>query len=758
MRIAPRPNPRLTEQTERNRAIVTSDNGAVRRHRGLLSISRSLQVLAIAVLVLSVTVTAVQLLSMRAAIIADTKRQMARLDMVFAEQTGRAVETVDLILRNAIDSLRTLRDNPPVDGAAFDVLLRARIRGVRQVLEVVVTDPQGRILYSSRPGPHPPLPAADRALIGRAGAGPDPGLVFSRPLRIDDGEWTSLMLRRIIDRDGRFAGAAIAYLNLLYFADFYKAVELTENGAILLHLRDGTVLVRYPGNDAAVGQSYADLPPFKDILAHAMAGTVVMDSPLDGRRRVLAIRALKAFPLAVNVSVAENMVLAGWRRQTLTFSLVVAAASLITVGLLLLLAQRSRQVEGLLGEYRLAKEAAEKAHDRLLEQMAERERAEAALRQAQRIEALGQLTGGVAHDFNNLLTVVIGNIDLVQEAAAADPELPERLKAMRAAAERGAMLTGHLLAFARRQPLSPRPVDLNAVILGMQDLLRSALGRGIAMETVLAPSLSPAMVDPTQIELVILNLVINARDAMPDGGVVTIETSDDERLPSAPLGGPADGGYVALRVRDTGTGMTPEVQAQAFEPFFTTKGPGAGSGLGLSQVFGTARQSGGDAIIGSAPGRGSTVSVYLPRAALPAEPVPPAATAAAEPSASAAVILVVDDDAAVRSTVAQILRSLGYAVHPAAGGAEALELLRRGEPVDLLLTDLVMTGLSGLELARAAQALRPRLPVVFISGYADLAETEGEMRLHRLVRKPFRPAELRLQIEAALAASRSVVG
>jgi CheY-like chemotaxis protein len=315
------------------------------------------------------------------------------------------------------------------------------------------------------------------------------------------------------------------------------------------------------------------------------------------------------------------------------------------------------------------------------------------------------------------------------------------------------MLTGHLLAFARRQPLSPRPVDLNAVIAGMHDLLRSALGPKVGIETHLASDLSPAMVDPTQIELVILNLVINARDAMPEGGVVTLATSDHRQPPPGVAEAPAPAGFVTLSVRDTGTGMTPEVQAKAFEPFFTTKGPGAGSGLGLSQVFGTARQSGGDAVIDSAPQRGTTVSVFLPRAVLPAPPVV-AAVATAEPTASDAVILFVDDDDAVRGTISEILEGLGYAVLSAADGVAALALLRRGEPVDLLLTDLVMTGMSGLELAREAHGLRPRLPVVFISGYADPAGTDGDMRLHRLVRKPFRPAELRLQIEAALATAR----
>ncbi len=720
--------------------------------RSLLpSVSRSLQVLAVFVLVLIVGVTAHQLLTVRSAIISDTERQMSRLDMVFAEQTGRAVETVDFILRNTIETLQTLRATPPVDGRAFEELLRRRIQGVRQVTEIAITDTAGHILYSSRDGPHDELPSAARALVEAQAGHPEAGLQISEPVRGTDGEWTALMIRRISTGAGDFNGAAVGYLNLRYFEDFYRAVELSEKGAILLHLRDGTVLARYPHNDAVVGQTYADLPPFKDILSREMAGTVVMDSPIDGSRRVLAIRALKAFPLAVNVSVAEGSVLASWRRQTWTFSLVALGACVVIAGLLLVLAQRSREVELLVREYQLAKEEAERAHKRLLEQMEERERAEAALRQAQRVEALGQLTGGVAHDFNNLLTVLIGNIELIQGAAALDPALSERLRAMHAAAERGAVLTSHLLAFARRQPLLPCPVDLNAVVAGMQDLLQSALGHRLQMEARCASGLWPAMVDPTQIELVILNLAINARDAMPNGGVLTIETGNCHRDEPARPEEPAAGDYVVIKVIDVGTGMTPEVQAKAFEPFFTTKGPGAGSGLGLSQVFGTARQSGGDVQIDSSPGKGTSVSVFLPRAAARIERPSARAAEPADQGASDAVVLAVDDDAAVRRTTADILKGLGYSVLQAESGEAALELLRQDGMIDVLLTDVVMTGMSGPELARRARLSQPRLPIVFISGYADPAGIAGDGLRHPLVRKPFRPSDLRRQIEASLA-------
>ncbi|HVH74201.1 MAG TPA: ATP-binding protein [Stellaceae bacterium] len=720
----------------------------------LPSISRSLQLLAGVLLVMILGATAHRLLVARAGLIAGAEEQMTRLDMVFAEQTGRAVETVDFILRNAIDTLRDLQAKPPLDRAAFEEVLRRRIEGVRQVAEIAFVGERGRVLFSSRPGASGSLPPAAQKMLRALAADPHAGLKFSDPLRGPDGRWTALMLRRVANPDGSFAGAAVAYLNLPYFTDFYRAVELNEDGAILLHLRDGTVLARYPDNDAVVGRSYADLPPFKDILAHRIAGTVIMPSPVSGQLRILAIRALKLFPLAVNVSVEESRVLAPWRRQAWTFSLIAAAASASIVGLMLLLAQRSRQIEALLGEYRAAKEAAEEAHGRLLEQMAERERAEAALRQAQRIEAVGQLTGGVAHDFNNLLTVMTGNIELIEAAPGLDPATAERLAAMRAAAERGAMLTDRLLAFARRQPLVPRAVDVNGLIAGMRDLLESALGARVRMEMELAADLWPAMVDPTQIELVILNLAINGRDAMPAGGVLTIETQNRRRGPPSRPEEPTEGDYVMVSVRDTGTGMPPEVQARAFEPFFTTKAPGAGTGLGLSQVFGTARQSGGDVQIDSAPGQGTTVSVFLPRTSAAVEEPAPNAPEGAEAQASRALVLAVDDDEAVRGTTAAILKSLGYRVVEAASGEAALDILTREHGIDLLLTDVVMPGISGVELARKARAAAPGLPIVFISGFADPAGSVGSPPLRRLVKKPFHPADLRQQIEGALAERR----
>ena len=736
-----------------------------RRSNRMPAISRWLQIVAIGLLALIVIVAVQQSGDFRAGLIADAERQMTRLDMVFAEQTGRAVETVDLVLR---DVAQNARGTPA--GAAVpitDDMLRRRIDGVRQVLEIAVFDPQGAPVASSpsradrAAGPTVLMPAGLAALAFHA-AQPTPDLQISEPLRVAGGPWVTLLSRRLDHADGSFAGIVVAQLNMAYFEDFYQAVELTENGAIVLHRRDGLVLARYPHSESIIGSSFAELAPFKDILAHGMAGTVLMDSPVDGSRRVLAIRALKAFPLAVNVSVDEDRILAPFFVRTRIMGIAALTGCVLIGTLLLLLASAARRGETLLVEYQAAKEAAESANAALLEQMRKREQAEAAMRQAQRIEAVGQLTGGVAHDFNNLLTVLLGNLDLLQHAPMLDDASAERLERMRHAAERGATLVDQLLAFARRQPLAPRAVALNGVIAGMSGLLQSALGSHIRVDTRLAGSLWPAMIDPTQIELVILNLAINARDAMAAGGTLVIETGNIT-MPapaedgSAPPGAPAAGDYIVIGVHDTGTGMQPEVMAKAFEPFFTTKGVGHGSGLGLSQVFGLARQSGGGVQLESEPGRGTSVKVFLPRAMtmpLAAEPATPGARLG---EGGGAHILLVDDDEAVRCTTGMVLETMGYSIVQAGGGQQALDLLATGHRIDLLLTDVAMPGMNGPQLARLVRDARPSLPIVFFSGYADPEAVAGDIILQRIVRKPFRATDLAAQIEIALAEAHSTV-
>ncbi len=390
-------------------------------------------------------------------------------------------------------------------------------------------------------------------------------------------------------------------------------------------------------------------------------------------------------------------------------------------------------------------------------QIEERERVEATLRQMQRLEAVGQLTSGVAHDFNNLLTVVLGNVDLVARAAAEakmDERTRQRLGYMRQAAERGATLTAQLLAFSRRQRLEARPVDLNDTVAGMRDLLQSSMGGSVRLDTQPQPDLWPALVDPTQIELIILNLAINARDAMDVGGSLVVSTANITLgRPERPEE-PPPGDYVMIAVTDTGSGMTPEVRDRAFEPFFTTKPIGKGSGLGLPQVYGFAKQSGGGVAIETEVGRGTSVRVYLPRAE---ERRRSSRVPGQEPTVDHAGdvrgkrLLVVDDDPPVREITATMLRTMGAQVVEAGSGGAALDQLQADEGgFDLLVVDFAMPGMNGAELAAAAAKKWPHLPVLFVTGYADLRAISSVSE-ERIVQKPFRGGELHRKVSRLLA-------
>jgi CheY-like chemotaxis protein len=375
------------------------------------------------------------------------------------------------------------------------------------------------------------------------------------------------------------------------------------------------------------------------------------------------------------------------------------------------------------------------------------------LRQAQRLEAIGQLTGGIAHDFNNLLTIILGNAELLADSLSAEQELRLLAEMTQTAAERGAELTSRLLAFARRQALDPRATDVAALLRGMDGLLHRTLGEQVELEVIHGGGLWQAMVDAPQLESAILNLCINARDAMPGGGRLTIETRNvhldndyaDAHAEVIP------GQYLQIAVSDTGLGMAPDVLARAFEPFFTTKPVGQGSGLGLSMVFGFAKQSRGHVKIYSEPGQGTTVKLYLPRA-FDGEPMTAPSEDAAEYSGSER-ILVVEDDELVRTHVTAQLRDLGYRVVAVKNGPEALEALRQIADIDLLFTDVVMPGgLNGRQLAEQAVRLRPGLPVLFTSGYTENAIVHHG-RLDpgvNLLNKPYRRRDLATKVRKAL--------
>jgi PAS domain S-box-containing protein len=382
--------------------------------------------------------------------------------------------------------------------------------------------------------------------------------------------------------------------------------------------------------------------------------------------------------------------------------------------------------------------------------------AEERLRQAHKMEAVGQLTGGIAHDFNNMLAVIIGSLDMLERRIAqGTTDLERYIVAARDGATRAAALTQRLLGFARQQPLAPVALDINALVSDMIDLLMRTLGEKVTVETQLQSQLAPALADPNLLENVILNLSVNARDAMPDGGRLTIETANRTLdLREAGDLGLAAGDYVTLTVADTGSGMSEEVAARAFDPFFTTKGVGKGTGLGLSQVFGFARQSGGHVAIDTAPGRGTRVTLMLPRH----DRAPDSAGAAPQATelrtgSSDEVILVVEDEERVRNHSVEALRELGYTVLQAPDGIEALRIMARGkQPISLLFTDVVMPEMTGDELARRARERQPGLKVLFTSGYTpdENAITNDAGIAAALIAKPFGVVQLASKVRAAL--------
>jgi PAS domain S-box-containing protein len=372
--------------------------------------------------------------------------------------------------------------------------------------------------------------------------------------------------------------------------------------------------------------------------------------------------------------------------------------------------------------------------------LTETRRVEAQLRQAQKMEAIGQLTGGIAHDFNNLLTAVIGNLELLQSRIT-DARSSSMVEAALRSAMRGGQLTQQLLAHARKQNLLPRPVDVNAVIDGMSDLLQHSLGGLVQVETQLAADLWPAICDPAQLELVVLNLGINARDAMPEGGGLRIATNNVSKPEAARIDELDPGDYVRVAVIDSGVGMTPEVQERAFEPFFTTKEIGRGSGLGLAQVYGVVKQFGGTVRLVSTPGAGTTVDVFLPRAPSSASGAMSAKHQVAAAPDGHGTILVVDDDPDVREIAAIFLRQAGYVVREAGSGPEAKDILAEG-PVSLALVDYAMPMMSGVEFARVAREIQPDLPIVYITGAINMLGPDGDGLGDPVVVKPYSRATL----------------
>ena len=600
------------------------------------------------------------------------------------------------------------------------------------------------------------------------------------------------------DLDGRVVGVVVAGLSLEEMTRDLEAMLAPADRAIVLADREGTVLARVPRRDGVVGQPFR--PQTRFLLGEQQPGVAAIQG-MDGQPRVLGFvpsaaagngltvavgqsaepadaelasvtRRGAAFAVAAAVLALGAAIVFGhsyvrrptaqllaaavrWRRGDLAaravlredprteFGSLAAAFNDMAEALGRQRGQLQEMNESLEGRVDERTRALSASHNRLQVQTAERELSETRLRQAQKLQAVGELAGGLAHDFNNLLGVVIGSLDLLRRRVPAGEAGQQQLIAGAiAAAERGARLTAQLIGFSRSQRLLPQPCDLNATVAAMRPMLATTLGPGIGLVLQLDAAAPLAMVDPHQLDTAILNLALNAREAMPHGGTLTLATGEATGAAAGEGGG---GDLVAMSVADTGLGIAADILGRVFEPFFTTKGPGRGSGLGLSQVHGLAQQSGGDLRIASEPAKGTRVTLLLPRADATREP----ATAAASQR-----ILVVDDEADVRTLTAEMLEEDGHDVLVAADAEEALQLLE-AHPVDLLLADYIMPGMNGVELLRRAAQVRPGLRVMLVTGYAELGGAGGMagLRTEQVLRKPFRSSDLLRRVDQVLGAT-----
>ncbi len=675
--------------------------------------------------------------------------------------------------------LSRARDLDTRDKAACSAFLSDVREEYPQFTGILTIDPDGSLFCDSL-RTNRTLDLRDRAYFKQA--------LVSRGVVLEPvfGRLTGLSVLQIAypvrSETGALKLVLLASFNLPKFAEFHEKRLLAEKDILLIDSK-GTVLVAPSGGGwtAPVGTSIAgsdllsfaaapDRKPFQEVTDH------------DGRTHVWAVaarsRSTRDAGLYILVGRSKDGLVAAANRRLYEDMAILAVASLLLLAGVWILATVSvgRQVGRLammakrLGLGDLSARIAP-PHPRgelgglmtLLNDTAEslqQQRAAIAelnqkLSQSQKMEAMGQLTGGVAHDFNNLLTVILGNAEHLADSLAGNRELQRIAADIATAAERGSDLTRSLLAFARKQPLRPRDIDIAGKILDMEPLLRRTLGGHIECAFTLDPDLWLTSVDPGQLATALLNLVLNARDALQEGGKLTVEARNTS-LGESDLdvnGEPRPGEYVMVAVTDTGSGMTAEVASRAFEPFFTTKEVGKGTGLGLSMVYGFVRQSGGLVQMQSAPGRGSVVRLFFPRLATPPIEDPLPAEQITVPDGSE-TILVVEDDDMVRAYVENELRVLGYNVITRSNGPAALELLRQPGDIDLLFTDVVMPGgMFGPELARQATQLRPGLKVLFTSGYTQtpvkMPDGVGDARI---LTKPFRRKDLAAMLRSALSA------
>ena len=676
---------------------------------------------------------------------AAAREQLERATQLTREHAISVFETHQLASQQVEEILYGLSDEHiRARESELHQRLKQLVDRLPQILDIWVLDRDGIPLVGGNIFPIPPgmdasdrnyfrvhhdrIISPDKTYISEALRGRIQGAVFFQ------------LSNRRRSPDSSFAGVIAVSVQPAYFSEFFRNLAGTELSALSLIRSDGAVLARYP----EPLEKLPDLPRATTVLPQVArnpyAGYYEARSEFTDVPRLIAYRRVPNYPVYVTATLDRDTIIQRWHTNLLTWLLYGLPAFVGLVALSLIALRLNTKESQALAQLR--------------DEVRRRESSEAQIRQMQKMEAVGHLTGGVAHDFNNLLTVVMGSLDMIRRRLArGDTDIGRYLDSAMEGAQRAATLTGRLLAFSRQQPLDPKPTDLNKLVSGMSELLQRTLGEQIAIESVLAARLWQVRIDGNQLENAIINLAVNARDAMPGGGRLTIETSntylDDAYVRDVPE--LRAGQYALIAVSDTGAGMDPETAAKAFDPFFTTKPVGQGTGLGLSQVYGFMRQSGGHVSIYSEARQGTTVKLYLPRY------VGIATAESAEParetprSTNAETVLVVEDQDSVRRFTCQALTELGYRIYEADSAEPALKLLTAHPEINLLLTDIVMPGLNGRQLADRAAEIRP-VKVLYTTGYTRNAIVHNGMLDPGilLLAKPFTLDELASKVRQAL--------
>ena len=655
-------------------------------------------------------------------VIAAAGRQADNVALILSRHIRETFASADASLRQLV--LHGARvGGPAAASSAWTASLQYALAGLPAVGSLTVVDANGIIRHSTIPG-IAGQSRRDEYVFQRLATDSADVIVASTPFRTqrDSAMLVIPLGRRLSAPDGRFLGAVVATFSPEAVRDVFRAVDVGTEGKVWLLHGDSYVLVEEPARQDGTAPDGGTL--------FEAAGTVGGNGVWRGRLApggpalIAAFRMVPAPALVVGVGLSRGEVLAFWRRDVVRAGVILALLGATAV---LLLWALFRQIDA-----RLA--------------------AQAALVRGERLQSLGQLTGGVAHDFNNLLTVILGNVALLKPGASSGSE---ELEEIERAGRRAVDLTRGLLAFARRQQLQPAIVDLNRLIQDARPLLARALEEHVALTVRAAEAPCLANVDEAQLETALVNLCVNARDAMPDGGILVIETARAslDAAYARQHEDVAPGRYVMISVSDSGQGIPAKDLERIFEPFFTTKDPAKGTGLGLSMVYGFVKQSGGHVKAYSEIGHGTAFKLYFPEAT--GTVAPRAQPPAVEARGAGELILVVEDEDQVRRLATRILERLGYRVIAAADGPSALALAREHPDLDLLLTDVILPGgMSGKDVAATLTRERPTLPVIFASGYsAELVFQAGHVgHWERHVPKPYDPAKLAAEVRAALSA------